>query len=81
MTQYKGYYIDGSTFKNKADVDAFRESENVRLYIIAVEAFAHNKTPAAAALVDEYAEKLVNNFGYTWEQVEEIEKQVYNKIA
>ena len=73
MKQYKGYYIDGVTFHNEKEIDNFIKKQAVRAYKIAVELFVVNVTIENSMYVHEKAENLVNNFGYTWEEVEELE--------
>lgn len=73
MKQYKGYYIDNTYFHNEAEIDKFLENKAVEAYITAVKVFLINCTMEASIYVNKMAERLVNNFGYTWEQVEEIE--------
>lgn len=77
MKQYKGLYIDNVYFNNTADIDQFLKEKAVQSYKTAVELFAHRKSMEYAIYVDECAERLVNQFGYTWEQVEAIEASAY----
>lgn len=76
MKQYKGYYIDGAIFKSKADIDRHSEKQAVEYYKAAVAVFAEKRTFESSTVCEEAAERLVNNFGYTWEQLEEIEIEV-----
>ena len=73
MKQYKGYYIDGVIFNSKADIDKHIERQAVDYYKAAVAVFAEKHTFESSTVCEEAAERLVNNFGYTWEQVEAIE--------
>lgn len=73
MKQYKGYYIDNVIFNNESEIDKHIENKAVEAYKIAVELFCKEKSLEYAAYVNEKAENLVNNFGYTWEQVEKLE--------
>ena len=84
MKQYKGYYIDHVYFNSEAEIDAFVEKKAVEAYKMAIELFASaaaSDLMARSIYADEKAEALVNQFGYTWEQVEEIETSVYKNIA
>lgn len=80
MKQYKGYYIDNVIFNSEAQIDTFIERQAVDAYKTACELFAHNSTMENSIFCNEKAEILVNQFGYTWEQIEALEIEVY-KIA
>ena len=73
MKKYKGYYIDGVGFHNEKEIDNFIKKQAVRAYRIAVELFMVDMCIERSMYVHEKAENLVNNFGYTWEEVEELE--------
>lgn len=75
MKEYKGYYIDDVIFHNENEIEEHRKEYAVNAYRMAVELFNHNRNIEYAMYVDEKAETLVNNFGYTWEQVEELETE------
>lgn len=81
MRNYKGYYIDGFTFKNEQEIDAFIEKQAVDAYKKDVKIFAMNLNMESSIIASDSARRLVENFGYTWEQVEEIENEVYESIA
>ena len=73
MKQYKGYYIDNVIFSSEREIDIFLEKREVQSYKDACELFAHQPTIPMATYCDEIAVRLVEQFGYTWEQVEELE--------
>lgn len=73
MKQYKGYYIDNVIFNNESEIDKHIENKAVEAYMIAVKLFMKECNIEYSMYVNEKAENLVNNFGYTWEQVEELE--------
>ena len=77
MTNYKGYTIDGVFFNSKKDIDRFLEDSAVNGYKTACKLFAETRSMSASMIMDEKAECLVNQFGYTWEQIEEIEISAY----
>lgn len=79
--QYKGMYIGPGCFNSKEEIDRFLERQAVYAYEIACEIFMKDKDYEAAAYADEKAERLVNQFGYNWEQIEEIESEIYKKMA
>lgn len=73
MKNYKGYYIDKVIFNSKADIDQFLKDQAVETYKKAVEYFTTHPTMEASIDCHSKAEILVNQFGYTWEQVEALE--------
>lgn len=77
MKQYKGYYIDGVVFHNKQEIEKFLEKQAVDAYRTACKIFNSHMTMEASINASRHAEKLVKQFGYTWEQVEEIEFSTY----
>ena len=81
MRNYRGYYIDGFTFKNEQEIDAFIEKQAVDGYKRDVKLFAADPSMEGSIAAGESAERLVKQFGYTWEQVEAIEIEVYEAIA
>lgn len=81
MKQYKGYYIDKVIFNSKADIDEFLKTQAVDAYKRAVAYFATHSNMAASIYCDSKAEILVNQFGYTWEQVEAFEIATLKSVA
>ena len=81
MKQYKGYYIDKVIFNNEQEIDEFIKSEAIRTYKMAVELFAQHSTMENSIYCDDKAEILVKQFGFTWEQVEEIEIETLKTVA
>lgn len=79
MRQYKGYYIDHVVFNSKADIDKFLEREAVRAHEKACKYFADHPSMEASNYCMEKAEILVKLFGYTWEQVEELENKALSE--
>ena len=73
MKQYRGYYIDKVIFKNEQDIDAFIKSEAVRSFKRAVILFMNDCSMANSIYCDEQADKLVNKFGFTWDEVDTFE--------
>lgn len=80
MTTYKGYYIDGVIFASKADIDNFLKEREVERFKKAVESFAHHPSMECAMWQTGRAENLVNNYGYTWGQVEALEIEVLRTV-
>lgn len=81
MKQYKGYYIDNVIFNSTEEIDSFLEKQAVDAYKMACKLFAEHRTIGNSITCDEKAERLVNQFGYTWEQVEEIEIEAMKEVA
>lgn len=73
MKNYKGYYIDKITFNSPADIDQFLKDQAIKTYKLAVEYFTTHPTMEASNYCHSKAEILVNQYGYTWEQVEALE--------
>lgn len=74
---YRGYTLDGTIFTSKQDIDRFLEKQAVESYKTACQLFAETHSISASIAMEEKAERLVNQFGYDWEQLEEIEISVY----
>ena len=81
MTQYKGYTIDNVIFSSKEDIDRFLEEQAVKAYRVAVELFNNNRNLEYSMYCDQRADVLVNNYGYTWEQIEALEIATLEAIA
>lgn len=77
MKQYKGYYIDGITFNNKEEIDSFLKAQAIKSYQTAVKAFQINGNMEASISMNSISERLVSEFGLTWEEVEEIECEAF----
>lgn len=77
MKQYKGYYIDNVIFNSEAEIDTFIEKQAVDAYKTACKLFVNHSTMANSIYCSEKAEILVTRFGYTWEQLEALEIEVY----
>lgn len=78
MRQYKGYYIDKVFFHNEREIEEFLERQALESYKTACKIFNSHSTMEASIYCNQKAQILVNNFGYTWEQLEEIEIQTYS---
>ena len=80
MTKYKGLYIDHIYYHSKADIDEAIKQREINNYKMRCEIFAMRKTMEASIFADEQAEKLHNEFGVSWEELEQIEIEVYQKV-
>ena len=80
MTKYKGLYIDHIYYHSKADIDESIKQKEIKNYKMRCEILAMRKTMEASIFADEQAEKLHNEFGISWEELEQIEIEAYQKV-
>lgn len=73
MTTYRGYTIDNITFNSKADIDNFVEAQAVEAFRIAIRLFHRDMSMETSVYADSKAKYLMREFGYTPDQIEEIE--------
>jgi hypothetical protein len=73
MKNYKGYYIDNVIFHSTEEIDEFLRNQAIEAYKKAVELFASHSTLENSIYADSKAEVLVNLYGFTWNDVEELE--------
>lgn len=73
MTQYKGYYIDHIFFHSKDEIDAHIKQQAVEKFKMLNKFFAERPDMGVAQLCDEQAERLHDIFGFSWEEIEEME--------
>ena len=73
MKQYKGYYIDHVVFNSEEDIDIFREKKALEKFDRLNKYFAKHPSMECAKLCSEQAEYLHNEFGYSYEKLEELE--------
>lgn len=77
MKQYKGYYIDHIRFNSEAEIDDFIKQQEVNLFIRYNKSFASNPTMEASIVCSDQADRLHNIFGFSYEELEEIENAVF----
>lgn len=77
MKQYKGYYIDHIRFNSEAEIDDFIKQQEVNLFIRYNKSFASNPTMEASVVCSDQADRLHNIFGFSYEELEEIENAVF----
>jgi hypothetical protein len=77
MTQYKGYYIDHIYFHSKAEIDAHIKQKAVEEYQRRIRYFVDHSTMEAFIFCDEQADRLHNIFGFSYEEIEELEIAAY----
>lgn len=81
MMKYRGYYIDGSCFKSKKEIDEFLREQAINSFKVAVELFCKYHSMEASIYEDEKAEVLVKQFGFTYGEVEELEIATMEAIS
>ena len=77
MTQYKGYYIAHINFQRKAEIDARIKQQAVEAYQRLIRYFADHSTMAVSIKCSEAADRLHNIFGFSYEEIEELEIAAY----
>ena len=77
MKQYKGYYIDRIYFNSEAEIDDFIKQQEVNLFIRYNKSFAFNPTMEASIVCSDQPDRLHNIFGFSYEELEEIENAVF----
>lgn len=73
MKQYKGYYIDKVSFNNKQEIDAFIKKQTIEKYQQLCKMFSNNSCMELIVMMTPYEEKLHNEFGLSYEEIEQIE--------
>lgn len=78
MIQYKGYYIDHIIFNSKADIDNFIKEQAIDRYRMMCRMFAReDASMELSILMSEQADRLHNQFGMDYNEIEEIEIEAY----
>ena len=75
MKKYKGYYVDKVVFNNEAEIDAFIKQQAVEKFIKLNKIFANSMNMEASIACSEQANRLHNQFGFSWEEIEAMEIQ------
>lgn len=73
MKQYKGYYIDHFYFNSTADIDEFIKEQTINKYIALCKMFANHPSMELIAVMTPYEEKLHNEFGLSYSEIEALE--------
>ena len=82
--KYKGYYIEKDSvngFHSKQEIDDFFKEQAVNAYKQALRMFDRHSTMECSVWVGKKAERLVEYYGFTWEQVEELEIETFKSLA
>lgn len=77
MKKYRGLYIDHVYYHSKTDIDEAIKQREIENYKMRCGIFAMRKTMEAGVFADEQAQKLHDEFGVSWEELEQIEVQAY----
>lgn len=77
MKKYRGFYIDGITFKNRAEIDNFIKLKSLKAFKAAVKRFDRDPSAENSIWCMERAEYLNKECGMTWTEIEELEIAVY----
>lgn len=78
MKQYKGYYIDHIYFHSEADIDNFLKEQAIDRYKMMCRMFAQeDASMAMSIMMSEQADRLHNNFGMDYNEIEAIEIEVF----
>lgn len=73
MTKYRGYYIDKVVFNNKVEIDNFIKEQAVKRFEVLNQIFNNHPSLEASIACGEQAKCLHDNFGFSWEEIEEME--------
>ena len=73
MKQHKGYYIDHIYFHTEAEIDEFIKNQAVEKFNMLNKFFAERPAMEISIACQEQAERLHNIFGFSWEEIEELE--------
>lgn len=76
---YKGKYIGPGCYSSRAEVDEALKREAVENVQMLAELFIIHKNYATAAALADAQQRLVNYFGYTWQEAEAIEIEVFKE--
>ena len=76
---YKGKYIGPGCYSSRAEVDEALKREAVENVQMLAELFLIHKNYATAQALADAQQRLVNHFGYTWEEAEAIEIEVFKE--
>lgn len=78
MTQYKCYFIDHIIFNSKTDIDTFIKEQAIDRYKMMCRMFAeHDAGMELSILMSEQADYMHNVCGMDYNEIEEIEIEVF----
>ena len=73
MKQYKGYYIDNVNFNSDSEIDEFLKKQAVDRFAMLNKIFAEQMSMEASILCGQQAQKLHDDFGFSWDEIEQME--------
>lgn len=78
MKQHKGYYIDHIYFNSEAEIDSFIKEQEINRYKMMCRMFAeHDAGMELSILMTEQADRLHNQYGMGYNEIEQIEIEVF----
>lgn len=80
MKQYKGYYIDRIYFNDKSEINDFIKKQAVDRFIMLNKMFSKHPNMELSIMCSEQADRLHNLFGFSYEELEELEISVYRIV-
>lgn len=83
MIQYIGLYTNNVTLlskDDKDDIDEFLKECAIASYKIAIRLYIEKHSNAIAEIINEQAEYLVNHYGFSWDDVEDLEDEVMQNV-
>lgn len=81
MKQYKRYYIDNIYFNSKEEIDEFIKTQAIDSYCKSVKYFASHPSMEVSSIISDKAQQLVDNFGFSWEEIETLEIKTLEAVA
>lgn len=81
VAKYRGYEIDGVWFASKDDIDQHIKQMAIIYYKKVVKVFAINMNMEANVVCYKEAQRLVDCLGFTWDEIEAIECEVFESIG
>lgn len=73
MIKYKGYYIDGSVFKSKNDIDNHIKNLAIERYIKLSRMFSKNPSMELCSLLSDLSIKLHEQHHLSYDEIEVLE--------
>ena len=73
MIKYKGYYIDGTVFKSKNDIDEHYKNLTIERYIKLSKMFSKNPSMELCSLLSDLSIKLHDEFNLEYSEIEALE--------
>ena len=78
MKQYKGYYIDHIYFNSEAEINSFLKKQAIDRYKMMCRMFAEQDAGMELSiLMSEQADRLHTQFGMDYNEIEQIEIEVF----